>query len=328
MPRRTSPQAPLLPDPVVRRRVVVALLLLTTSPACSSDGRELADPVLPPPTPTTIPATKPATTTPTVAAAVDEPAAENVADPIEESPASAPSSVVFEQLFSPANATAEIVGSGAVADHAVTVDGEPADVRSFVTGDDGTFAARIWIEDEGAHTVCIADTCGRVYTLAPDAETAEEVIAKIEEAIDLAAAVIPHEAWFPEWTIEIGGALSGTGGTTDDENRTVTVYRNRGRSVDDFVRTILHEFGHVADAERLDDETRAEYIELAGFPAGTLWRDPNARGIEDWARQPAEDFAEVLVAVWSDGRWPPRTRESIPDDLLVAATEVAGPGES
>lgn len=309
-------------------RASTALVAWAVLAGCSSDGRELADPVFP--LPATVPATTPDTAldttlaTSTIETLPAEPTAPT-ADP--EPTGSEPSGrVVFDRLYSPANATAEATGTGALLGDRVTVDGQPADVLSFVVEADGTFTVQVWIEDEGAHTVCVADTCGRVFTLAPDAETAEEVVAKIDEAIVLAAEILPYAELFPDWTIEIGGALSGTGGTTDAERRVVTVYRNRGRSVDDFVRTILHEYGHVVDAERLDDAARAEYLRLAGYPDGTEWRDPEARRIDDWARQPAEDFAEVMVAVWTDRRWLPRTRTDLSDELLAATAELAGFG--
>jgi len=299
-----------------------AVALLVAVPACSRDGRELAEPVFPPPEvpSTTAPPAAPADSAlPTVAVLPSEPL-----DAATTEPPDAVGRVVIDRLSSPANATAEATGTGALLGDLVTVDGAPADVRSFEIDADGTFTVEVWIEDEGAHTVCVGDACGRVFTLAPDAESAEEVVAKIEEAIVLAREIVPYDELFPDWTIEIGGALSGTGGTTDDERRVVTVYRNRGRTVDDFVRTILHEYGHVVDAERLDDDDRAAYLELAGYAADTPWRDPEARRIEDWARQPAEDFAEVLVAAWSDRRWLPRTRAATSDELLAGALQLAG----
>ena len=299
-------------------RVTSALVLsaLVLLGACSSDGRELADPVFPPP------ATDPTSTTTLVI--LDELPGEPTAPPAEEAPDESEGRVTFDRLHSPANATAEVTGTGARYGDPVTVDGEPADLLSFDAADDGAFTAQVWIENEGAHTVCVADTCGRVFTLAPDAETAGEVIARIEEAIVLAAEILPYDELFPEWSIEIGGALSGTGGTADADRQVVTVYRNRGRTVDDFVRTLLHEYGHVVDAERLDDASRAEYVLTAGYPEGTPWRDPDARRLDDWARQPAEDFAEVFVAAWTDGRWLPRTRETPTDELLAAVLALSG----
>lgn len=304
------------------RRLAVVLAAVLMS-ACSSDGRELAEPVFPPPPVDTVAPT-------TVDLLPSEPPDPTLPPPGTEPPATdAPNlavdrRVVVDRLSSPANATAEAVGTGARPGDTITVDGEEADILRFDVSSDGSFTATVRIEDEGAHTVCIADGCGRVYTLAPDAESDEEVVAKIDEAIVLAAEVLPYADLFPEWTIEIGGAFSGTGGTTDVERRTVVVYRNRGRSVDDFVRTILHELGHVVDAERLDDEARSTYLEAAGYPAGTDWRDPDARRLEDWARQPAEDFAELLVAGWTDRRWLPRTRTDASDDLIAVALELAG----
>lgn len=302
------------------RRGLAVLVAAAAVAGCGRDGRELADPIFPPPSNEPLSAAElpPATSdqlTDELPGEVAEPTSEPVADA---------SRVVIDRLGSPANATAEVTGAGARRGDPVTVDGVPADLLSFDVAADGTFTIRLWIDDEGAHTVCVADACGRVYTLAPDAETAEEVIAKIEEAIELAADIFPYDEIFPDWSVEVGGALSGTGGTADVERRVVTIYRNRGRSVDDFVRTILHEYGHVVDAVRLDDVDRARYLVLAGYPDDTPWRDPSARRVADWARQPAEDFAEVFVAAWTDGRWLPRTREAPSDELLAATLELSG----
>ena len=312
--------------PLDRVAVGVVVVALAASGACSSDGRELAEPVFPPPAATTTTTTTTASATaPATIVVPTELPAEPTEPTVVSTTTTAGSSgrVVFDRLHSPANATAEVTGRGAVPGDPVTVDGEPADLLTFAIAADA-FTARVWIEDEGAHTVCIADTCGRVFTLAPDAETAEEVVAKIEDAIVLATEIFPYDEVFPGWTIEIGGALSGTGGSTDAERGIVTIYRNRGRSVDDFVRTILHEFGHVVDTERLDDEARARYLTVAGYPTGTEWRAADARRLDDWARQPSEDFAEVLVAAWSERRWLPRTRAEVSDDLLAATLELAG----
>lgn len=225
-------------------------------------------------------------------------------------------SITIDLLSSPQNARAEVLGSGALESDPVTVDGRPADVESFTEEPDGRFRLRVRIEEEGAHTVCVAEVCGRVFTLAADAESPEEVVARIEEALVIAKAIVPYDEWFPEWTVEIGGAMSGTGGTADAARNVVTVHRNRGRSVDDFVRTVLHEFGHVVDIEYLDDTDRADYTRLAGYEDGTPWSTGSARSVDEWSTQPSEDFAEVLVAAWSDGRWLPRTRSELPDELI------------
>jgi len=147
------------------------------------------------------------------------------------------------------------------------------------------------------------------------------VIAKIEQAIPLAEEYLDFSAEFAEWKITIGGALAGTGGTADVATKTVTIYRNRGRTVDGFVRTILHEFGHVADTERLDDAERAEYLVLRSLDTATPWRTNTAHRLDQWGLQPSEDFAEVLVAIWTDQRWLPRTEQLAPAptaDILVA----------
>lgn len=182
-----------LVTPVVVSFGLVFVLLA----ACSSDGRELADPVFPPP------ATEAPSTTLVL---VDELPGEPTEAPVESLPDGTDGRVSFDRLSSPANATAEVTGIGALFGDRVTVDGEPADLLSFDVGADGTFTTQIWIENEGAHAVCVADT----------------------------------------------------------------------------------------------------------------WRDSEARRLDDWARQPAEDFAEVFVAASTDGRCMPRTRE-VPNDALLAA---------
>jgi hypothetical protein len=287
--------------------------------ACSSDGRQLKDPVYDLPAP---PVTEP------VAAAITTPATLPTLPPlIEPAPESivAPAvepTVSVETLSSPANATAEMVGTGAQASDPVTVDDEPAEVLSFEVDEQGRFVVQVWIDDEGAHTVCVGDGCARVYTLAADAESAEEVIAKIEQAKPLALAYFDSVTEFPEWTVEIAGALAGTGGTTDADTKTVRIYRNRGRSVDDFVRSILHEFGHVIDAERLDEAERVAYLELRGVDPSTEWSDQSAHRLADWARQPSEDFAEVMVMIWSDGQWVPRTELLAPAPTADALADI------
>lgn len=298
-------------------RLASTLTCVALLASCSSDGRGLAEP------------DQPLTTQPLATRAAEATVSDDVNFTVPEPPVTtmARSPIVIDRLSSPENATAELSGVGALATDAVTVDGVEVPTLSFDVDIDGTFVIRVWIEDEGAHTVCVADACGRVYTLAPDAETPEEVIAMIEEAIPLAQKLVDYPTLFPEWTVEIGGLLSGTGGTTDEEHRVVTIYRNRGRSVPEFVRTIIHELGHVADFEWLDDDQRAVYRELRGIPAATPWRDEEATRLDDWGRQPSEDFAEVLAMIWSEGQYVPRTEQLAPTPdtaTLAAVAELVG----
>ena len=249
----------------------MTLMLACLLASCSNDGRSMAPPDAPPntrmatpvvgtalpaePSPTTAPATVPVPTTSASALPV----------------ATTQSVVTIDALISPENATVEVTGAGANYSDPITVDGLPADVISFNVADD-TFVARLWVEEEGAHTVCVGGACGRVYTLEPNAQTPEEVIALIEEAMPLARQIVDYPTLFPAWSVEIGGLLSGTGGSTDAEQQIVTIYRNRNRTVDDFVRTIVHEMGHVADAEWLDDDDRAAYLAIRGIAPDVPWR--------------------------------------------------------
>jgi len=305
----------------------VAALVLSAVSGCANDGRTLSAP-----NNTTVIAAAAAATTATAppnAPPVAPPNAPTVA-PATAAPATAASNVTIDLLRSPENATVEATGNGATYSDAVTVDGLPADVISFDIAADGSFVMLAWVEEEGAHTVCVGAACGRVYTLEPDAESPEEVIALIEQAIPLAQQLIDYPTLFPEWAVEIGGLLSGTGGSTDADRQVVTIYRNRNRTVDDFVRTIVHEMGHVADAEWLDDDDRAAYLALRGVPADTPWRADGSTGgstgqrLEDWQMQPSEDFAEVMAMIWSDGVYVPRTDTlaPAPDADQLAAVEA------
>jgi hypothetical protein len=232
--------------------------------------------------------------------------------------------IVIERLWSPANALAELIGTGAATDDPITVDGESATVVSFDSEDDGSFTATVRIEEEGAHTVCVREECKRVYVLDADAETIEQAEEKISEAIPLAKEQFDFETEFPDWLIETAGPLSGTGGSTEVESRTVIIYANRNRELDEFVTTILHEWGHAIDAERLTDEERVQYRVLRGIDPETPWRSQEAHSIEEWGLQPSEDFAEVMVALWTDGETVPRTSQiaSAPDADILAAVAL------
>ncbi len=156
---------------IAERSLAVAVVAVGSLAACGrGDGRELQPataPMPPPPTP------------PSTLFLADLPAPP-IAPPPSPPPSPLPSvsaspggDIVFDRLWSPEPAVAEVIGVGATLGDAVTVDGGPADVVTFDVGADGTFDARIAIEDEGAHTVCVGATCGRVYTLAADAEPPE-----------------------------------------------------------------------------------------------------------------------------------------------------------
>ncbi|MEO1059176.1 MAG: hypothetical protein AAFY28_19890, partial [Actinomycetota bacterium] len=209
------------------------------------------------------------------------------------------SPIVIERLWSPENAVAEVNGSGASPGAVVTVDDEAQEEASFDFGADGAFTMRVQILDEGAHTVCVDDACGRVYTRAIDAESIEEVEAKINEAIVLAQERFDFEAALPEWRIEVAGPMSGTGGSTDVDDKIIVIHSNRNRSLDEYVVTVLHEWGHAVDAEWMSDDDRVAYRTLRGIDAATEWREPGVHELDTWVLQPSEDFAEVMAAYWT-----------------------------
>ena len=243
--------------------------------------------------------------------------------------------IEVDRAWSPANAIAQIEGRGATAADPVTVDDEPATIESFVVddgaGDGGGFVLQVRIEDEGARTVCVRDACSRVFTLAADADTPEEVAVKIDAAIVESGTIFDGQARFPGWSISTAGPFGGIGGTTDVIERTITVYANRGRTVDEFVTTILHEWGHVVDAELMTDDARAAYLELHGYDPSTAWEPSETHRLEDWAASPIEDFAEVMVrcvdrrsASGADGRsrWSARRRRRLGRARTASVSDV------
>lgn len=71
--------------------------------------------------------------------------------------------VLIDRIWSPEPTIAEVLGTGAVPFDPITVDDGPADVVVFDVADDGSFLLRLTIPEEGAHTVCVRDACGRVF---------------------------------------------------------------------------------------------------------------------------------------------------------------------
>lgn len=295
------------------RSLVVALLVVVGGCGADDDTVFVAESVAP--------------ATADSGTAVSETAAPTLTEPaVTESDSSVLPVITVDRAWSPENAIAQIEGVGATASDPVTVDDAPAAVESFEGGVDG-FVLRVRIDDEGAHTVCARDACSRVFTLAPDADTAEEIDAKIDAAIVEAEQRFDGATRFPDWSILRAGAFGGTGGSTDATGKTISIYANRGRTVEEFTVTILHEWGHVVDIELLDAVDRAAYLELRGFDPATEWDAISSHRIEDWAASPSEDFAEVLVVAWTGGDHQVRTTApgGQPSPDVVAATiELAG----
>ncbi len=146
-------------------RGTMLLVLAVTLGACGSDGRELRSPTAPLPAPTTVDQSLDSSLAtvdaivPPVSAGVPSPPP--VADP----------RVVVDRLYSPADARAEMVGSGARPGDPVTVDGQPADVVSFDVASDGSFVLRVRIDAAGGHTVCVVEACSFVDVVVAEPST-------------------------------------------------------------------------------------------------------------------------------------------------------------
>ena len=169
----------------------------------------------------------------------------------------------------------------------------------------------------GAQTLCIGDTCGRVWVKDPDAQTNEEAQTIAQEAVDEVLAETSFLTHFPQWRVVTTGPVSGVGGSTDAENLTIRVYASPGRTHDEYVTTVLHEMGHVVDFEWVTDSIRFEYRAIRGLQDDVPWSrevSDDVHGDDRW-RFGQEDLAEIVVAILTDGDHVPRS------DAIAAAPE-------
>jgi hypothetical protein len=61
----------------------------------------------------------------------------------------------------------------------------------------------------------------------------------------------------------------------------------------DLAHLLAHEVGHSIDLTKLDDEARAQFMELRGIDPRQDWQDSR----DAWDGRPQEDFAEVFAAL-------------------------------
>lgn len=122
----------------------------------------------------------------------------------------------------------------------------------------------------------------------------------------------------PEWTIRYADDHPDFLGVTRSENKTITVHIEPEATADAVAEVLMHEVGHAIDLERLDDDERAEWVELRNIPA--VWWPGN--GLNDFAVG-AGDFAEAVSAYTTGSASNSEYGEFTPEQLAFVAAVLA-----
>lgn len=234
-------------------------------------------------------------------------------------------------LTSPDGGVVQIDGVAQVGEVRVVVDGSANQWGGVSLDEPGPFTFSLYDVAPGARTVCANDVCRRVMVKDPAALGADEIKQRIDAAWARVGELIPITDLLPDWRVGITGPTAGLGGTTLVEDKLILVAGSE-RTVDDFVVTIVHELGHALDVEHLTDADRERFIELRGLQDAGPWGSRGHVGADPAAASdvwtmPAEDFAEVIVAIVLDGHVPRSTGQRAPDTATInAVREMTGLG--
>lgn len=222
----------------------------------------------------------------------------------------APVDLVVTRVTSTVRGTATMVGvgPGSVSGVRITTDqsGPPQVVREtdITTNAEGHFV--LMVEDlvPGPQTLCLDDgrepQCHRVFVAETTVESPAEIETKILDALVQANEIYDFETALPDWQVLIGGLSTGAGGHFDPSKRTILIHGTSGRTVDEFVVTILHEVGHALEFERLSDDDRKAFLALRGIDPTIRWSPDDLGPDQRWA-SPAEDFADMFVVLLTNG---------------------------
>lgn len=238
-----------------------------------------------------------------------------------------PSGTVTEilHLSAPTPGYIDLVGTGTPGTAIVTIDGEhrvEVTLEESAAGVQATFPSPVI----GPQTVCLGGVCHRVAVADPEAQTLEEAEGLAHQALADVLDTTDALAYFPDWTFEISGPVTGSGGTTYPRTSTVVIHATPGRSAADYTLTVLHELGHVVDVVSMDDSSRQRYQEWRGFDAAQPWcstDDAAPHGDRRWSL-PCEDFAEVMVWLATDGDHQPRSASQAPAGAPEAVSDFLG----
>lgn len=171
----------------------------------------------------------------------------------------------------------------------------------------------------GPQTLCLADDCHRVLVAKETHETPAQINEKILMAMARANQIFDFTTELPEWQVVIAGPSTGAGGHFSPGKRTIAISGTSGRTVDEFVTTILHEVGHAIDHDYVTVDERAQFRSLRGIDPALKWQPDGLAPDQRWA-SPAEDFAEVFVAWLTNGEHQTRSvvaGQPSADDLAI-----------
>jgi len=213
--------------------------------------------------------------------------------------AMADATLSLRRVSSPTPNTVRFSGDLAAPEATVelTSDGQLLGTTTITARPDGSFDVDVAGFDPGPQEVCLGQVCARVLVADPTTEDPAVIEARILEAIEVTETHFDFDRYLADWTIEITGQNTGTGGTASIENKQLRINANSGRSLDDYVITILHEAGHAVDADYLDEDARDAFRSLREHAGDLPWggRGHTSDSVDRWADS-AEDFAEVFVA--------------------------------
>lgn len=219
-------------------------------------------------------------------------------------------------------ASPDDAGSTVTAEVSVTSDTVNLTKPITVTvGSDRAFSVSIDDLTPGPQTLCLGAECRRVFVAETTIESDAVIESRILEAMIRANQLFDFETALPEWRVVVGGVSTGAGGHYQPANKTILIHGTSGRTIDDFVATILHEVGHALEYERLTDNERAAYQAMRGIDPQLAWSPAELAPDERWA-SPAEDFADMFVVLTTDGAHQTRSdlaTQPTPDELAAFA---------
>ena len=160
----------------------------------------------------------------------------------------------------------------------------------------------------------VTEVLGEQQTLVTSSVTAE-LGAQAEATVDY-----DFRSALPDWEISYAGDHPDFLGITRSLDKTIVVHIEPDATVQDVAAVLMHEVGHALDLERMNDNDRAEWIELRNMPP-TWWP---GNGLNDFAVG-AGDFAEA-VSAYTTGSPSSSIYGEFNDEQLAFVAEVLADG--
>lgn len=126
------------------------------------------------------------------------------------------------------------------------------------------------------------------------------------------------EQAFPGWAISYEAESVRYAGLTNSRTRTITMFVGASTDLDFAAEVLVHELGHAADLDKLDDELRAQWLEMRSIPP-VWWAES---GFSDF-EVGSGDFAEAVSALVMNSPSDSAYGDFTPEQLAFVA-EVTG----